>query len=245
MGLKGIFFGFLLVFMAATSGYCEEWEESDLWVIQQDFVKFGKGEAYEVHKKGFLKGFQKYLRQGPICTYAEKDIDSPQYIYLSPVRNYKGLGEWMKQREKYLASLSRDVLMPYLNTLNFTIESLHQYLPHCSFLPKGQESIFNYEAIQFCLYGVMPPNEDEFETRLIQIASEQLVSEKPICFRAWKVVMGSDTPKYLIAVFAKTAKEAENDAEDLDFIGNGIKKIIRLQKSGTALLRKDFSAPRK
>lgn len=240
MLLRSFWAGLALFCMAAMGGLCGD-KEDGLWLIEQDFVKFGKNDAYEKFKKEDLEGFWAYAKKGPYCTFAERGVDSPQYIYMVQVKDYSGLGEWMKKREGYNASLSRNALLPYLSTINFAIQSLHRYLSDCSFLPKGKESILGYGATKFFLYGVMPPNESDFEARLAKIATDQASSEIPVCFRTWKVVVGGDVPKYLIAVFAQTEKEAEAQAASLDITGGGIKNILRSQKSATALLRKDLS----
>ncbi len=242
MGLRGFFTGILLLCIGA-AGVCAE--EGDLWLIEQDFVKFGKGDAYEKYKKELLEGFETYAKRGPFCTFAQREADSSQYIYLAHVKDYNGLKDWMQMREGYYGSLSANALLPFLSTLNFTIESLHRYLSDCSFLPKGKESIAGYGAVYFYLFGVMAPNERDFEEHVGKIARNQASSSGPVCFRTWKVVIGGDVPKYLIAVFADTEKEAEKRARRLEFGEGPIKNILRSQKEGTCVLRPDLSFVRK
>ena len=57
------------------------------------------------------------------------------------------------------------------------------------------------------------------------------------------MLIGSDTPKYVIAVFANTEKNAKKMASELDFIE--MKNILRSRKEGTALLKKELSFVKK
>jgi len=220
---------FLVILSAliVPSGFCAE----DLWFIEQEFVKFGKKEAYEKYKKEMLKN-----DIGAFSTFAIQADDSLQYIYLTPFEDYCGLGDFSQKSANY----DRSVRVPYLSTLNFTIESLQRYLPSCSSIPKGKEAITAYRYIYFYLLGIMPGNEDAFESRLQQIAGQQSENSE-VCFRSWKILIGSDAPKYLVAVFAASEKQAQKRAEGLEFIDSPMKNILRTQKQGAAILRKDLS----
>lgn len=242
MLLRRFFIGLVLFCMgSAACGYCSSDEDGGLWLIQQDFVKFGKMDAYEKYKREVLEGFRKVSKSGPLCSYAQSEVDSSQYIYLTPVKDYSGLKDVMTNRNSYVSSLGANALLPFLSTLNFSIESLHRFLSDCSFLPKGKESIVAYGAVHYYLFGVMPPNERDFEEHLKKIAASQMGSDRPVCFRTWKMVIGADLPKYLVAVFASTEKEADKRAAELEFGSGPIKNILRSQKEGSCLLRSDLS----
>jgi hypothetical protein len=213
-------------------GFCAN---GDLWFIEQDFVKFGKKEAYEEYKKETLK-----QDLGSFSTFAAQGEDSLHYIFLVPVKDYRGLGTFMQKREDYEQSLSPDLKIPYLSTLNFTIGSLQRYLPNCSYTPKGKEALTAYRNIYFYLFGILPGNEQIFEGQLQKIANAQAEGLE-VCFRSWKMIMGSDVPKYLVAVFATSEKQAKKRAEGLEFITLPMKNILRSQKQGSAVLRKDLS----
>ena len=208
---------------------------------QQDFVKFGKRDVYERSKKLLLEGFWGHAKMGPFCTFAEDEQSSPQYIYMVPVEDYGGLGDFMRKKGEYDRSVGKSVLLPFLSTLNFTMESLHRYLPMGSYLPQGRESILSYGAAYFYLFGVTPAGEGDFEAHLERIAAQQEGAELQVCFRSWKVVMGADTPKYLVAVFGATGKDAELQAKGLNLGQGPVKNILRSQKEGSAVLRKDLS----
>jgi hypothetical protein len=209
--------------------------EENLWFIEQDFVKFGKKEAYEEYKKEMLKN-----HLGNFSTFAAQGDDSLQYIYMVPVQDYCGLGNFLQNRKEYDQSISSDLRIPYFSTLHFTIGSLQWYLLDCSYVPKGKEALTAYRNIYFYLFGILPGNEQIFEAQLQKIAQEQ--AEGPeICFRSWKMIIGSDVPKYLVAVFATNEKQAKKHSEKLEFITLPMKNILRSQKQGSAVLRKDLS----
>jgi hypothetical protein len=223
---------FLVGLMGTILAYCGDNE--DLWLIEQDFVKFGKKEAYEEYKKDMLKQYA-----GGFSTFAMQEEDSQQYVYLIPIKDYNGLKEWMQKRADN-PSLSPDIVIPYLSTLNYTIASLQCFLPDCSYIPKGKESLTSCSHIYFYLFGVTPGNEGAFEAQLRKIAGEQ-AQKSGVCFRSWKILIGSDVPKYLVAVFANTEKQAQKRAEGLEFITVPMKNLLRSQKQGGAALRTDLS----
>jgi hypothetical protein len=216
MGFKG-FLGVLGVLMGSVSAFCD-WQ---LWLIEQDFVKFGKKEVYEKYKKEML---------GENATFAMQDEDASQYIYLFPVGDYKDLSDSMQGCD------GSDNRIAFLSTLNFTIQSLHRYLPRCSYIPKGKESLLAYPNIVYYLFGVVPGNDAVFEAQLLKIAGDQ-AKNGGTCFRSWKILMGSDVPKYLVAVFASD----EAQAEGLEFVPTSLKGLLRSQKQGSAVLRRDLS----
>lgn len=216
--------------------------ENSLWLIEQEFVKFGKKEAYEEYKKQQQNHF---VRQLNVPRYALEDIDSSQYIYLIPVRDFKGLNTLMRKRMDFHKELTEhDVrqLLPFLSTVNFFMESLHYQLPECSFTPAGKQGVLDYAATYYTIYGIIPGNGPIFEERLKSIAQAQKTSSNPICFRTWRVLFGGDTPSYIVAVFSDTVKEAKKLARDLEIIDGQMKNVLRQEKKGSGVIRKDLSA---
>jgi hypothetical protein len=214
-------------------GFCEN---GDLWLIEQDFVKFGKKEAYEEYKKEMLK-----KELGSFLTFAAQGEDSLHYIYLIPVKDYNGLGNFLERRASYKQSLSPELKIPFFSTLSFTMGSLQRYLSDCSYTPKGKEAFTAHRNIYFYLFGISPGNEHVFETRLKKIAQEQAEGQG-VCFRSWKMIIGSSIPKYLVIIFAANEKQAKKRAEGIEFITLPMKNIVRSQKQGSAVLRKDLSS---
>ncbi len=186
----------------------------ELWIIEQDFIKFGKKEAYERYKSDLLKEY-------PV--YAWKDINDPEYLYLRPLKSLKALG-------------AIETPEPYASTINFSIQSLHAFLPECSFVPTWKESLFAYPAVYYYLYSIVPGNTAIFEEQLKKVALDQKAP-----FRTWKVLMGADVPKYIIAVFGNTTDEAKKSGESMEFITPSMKPLLRNEKHGAAILRRDLS----
>jgi hypothetical protein len=230
MHFKG-FLGILSILLRFSLGFCGE---GDLWFIEQDFVKFGKREVYETSKREILDN-----DSGIFSVFAAQEGDLLQYVYFIPIKNYCRLSDFMQSRIDNERSLSADVKIAYLSTLNFTIGSLHRFLSNCSYLPKGKGSIAAFSSMYYYLFGIVPGNEAIFETQLQKIANEQSQGQG-ICFRSWKVLIGSDIPKYFVVVFAATEKLAQRRAESLEFIPPSMKDLLRSQKQGPLLLRKDL-----
>lgn len=237
--------GFWRVFMfigciGATFGHCGD----DLWHIEQDFVKFGRKETYESFKKTQEANFLKRVGFARICI---EDADSSEYLYLIPVGDYSGLNTLMRKRLNYHKMLIKDEtekqkILPFLTTVNFFIESVHRYVSESSFVPKGKESLLAFPGVHYSVYGIISGNGPVFEDHLKQIAATQNSTARPICFRTWRVTLGGDIPSYIVAVFADSPKEARHLAEKLNLIDGPMRNIIRQEKSGSGVVRKDLSS---
>jgi hypothetical protein len=204
----------------------------DLWLFDQDFVKFGKKEIYEKLKKGMLK-----KEFGSFSAFAvQEQQESMQYIYLVPVGDYAGLGGLLEGRAEREEKLSGEERLPFVSTLNFTMKSLQQFLPACSYVPAGKESLTAFRCMYFYLFGIVPGNEAIFEAHLQKVAEEG-----GVCMRSWRIVIGGDLPKYLVAVFGANEKKVKQDAENLELIPAPLKNLLRSQKQGSAVLRKELT----
>ena len=115
------FKGLLVIFSAMVRvAFCG----TDLWLIEQDFVKFGKKEVYEKYKKEMLVG-------SSMVAFAAQEDDLLQYIYLFPVNDYSGLGDLMQKRADLRPVFGSSGPPPLFQTLNFTMRSVHQYISNC------------------------------------------------------------------------------------------------------------------
>lgn len=218
-------------------GWCK-----DVWLIEQEFVKWGKKESYEAYKKEQQKNFVKKIG---FPRYAVEDPEDSAYFYLIPVKDFKGLNSLMKARiacHEMLIDGDKKEVLSFLSLINFFIETVHFYIDHCSFVPQGKESLLSYPGVYYAIYGIVPGNGPLFERRLEQIAGAQKNSETPICFRTWRLLFGGDVPTYMVAVFANSAKEAKDQAKQLRFIDAQMKNVLRQEKKGVGLMRKDLSA---
>lgn len=216
------------------SGTClSKGSEERLWVVEQDFVKLGKREAYEKYKKENIEGISKGKE---FSVFAFEESDRAQYLFLVPLPSFTAVGKYTEKGTQYAEKMGQ-ALLPYFSTIHFTIESLHQYCPNCSF-PAGIGELL---GVYYTAIGISPGDERLFEEHLEKIAAAQKGLKDPTYFRTWKVLYGSDVPKYLVAVFGSSEKEAEKRALSLEIIRGEWKNIVRQQKSGTARYRTDLS----
>jgi len=229
-----IFFCFSLSVFAA--------KKEELWLFQQEFVKFGKRDFYEEWKKQWLQKWK--IQEGKkLPILAIEDKDSSQYIYLIAVENFNGLERFFAKQKNFQETMDIFLKKSYAAsasaTLNFCILSLHQYLPTCSYIPKGQNcSIQLLPAVKYRIYSVMPGNAEAFENNLEKKALSYQKKQATFCWRSWKVIFGGEIPKYIIAFFA-TDEESLSDIPDL--LGENMREIVTRTKEGKGEFRKDLS----
>ena len=232
-----------LCMIAPVAGVCGS--EDGVWIIEQDFIKFGKKEVFEKYKKEMLAKFTALSEQPNVTYYGLEELDSPQFLFLTPIQSFSGVETLMAKRDAFRKSFSdqgwKEEVNPYLSTLNFCITSAHQFLPLCSYSPKGKEAFEAYGYVQYFLYGITPGDGPAFEARLKQIAAAQQTAETPVCIRSWRVLFGSDVPKYIVAVFADSEDQASDLADGLEIINAEMKNILRSERKGKAVMRKDLS----
>jgi len=229
---------FLVFCLAAVFGYAD----SGLWVLEQDFVKLGKKEVYEKFKKDQEGGFAKRVGFSRFCF---EDGHASQYLYFIPVQDFRGLSTFMEKRlncHEQLAKGDKKEMLPFLSTVKFFIESIHRELPDCGFMSAGKESLSSWPYAFYFLYGILPGNGPLFEQQLHKLASAQEGSKTPVNFKTWRVVFGGDEPSYIVAIFAETAKEAKRLAENFPLIDGTMKNVLRQERKGEVVLRKDLSS---
>lgn len=228
----------LLICLSAGLAYAED----GLWLFEQEFVKFGKKDAYEAMKKDQQRGFFKKVGFPRFCI---EGSEGSQFIYLIPLKDFKGLSDLMQKRRQYnqeLTDKDEKLVLPFLSTINFFIESLHHHLTECSFVLRERPSLMDYTAVHYADFAVTPGNSLIFEKHLSRIAESQAMSSKPVCFRTWRVLFGGDVPSYIIAVFADSIQEAKEAMRSLELTEGQIKNILRQEKKGSAVIRKDLSS---
>jgi hypothetical protein len=228
---------FLLVPMGAIAATGEE-----LWLVQQEFVRFGKKDLYEEWKMQWLNKWRIYEgRKLPVLTI--EDSEGSQFLYLVPVQNYDELGRYFQRQKKFLDSMDVFLQKNYAaltsSTLNFRIFSLHHYLPDCSYIPKGTNcAIDKLPKIKYMMCSVTPGNEVAFESYLEKAVFSNQKRQSSVCWRSWKVIFGGDVPKYIIAFFAADEDSLSKAPELLD---SKIKDIVLRLKEGKGSFRKDLS----
>ncbi len=181
------------------------------WVVEEDFLKLGKKEMYEEEKRKNLGN-----------SIVLEDLENPQYVFFIPVEKISYLEALPPLQEKDSIELS--------SCLHYKIFSLHQWLEKSSFRADGVFSATR-PYCSYVLYDITPGSQKFFEEHLQKISSKQEPSSSH-AWSVWKVVMGADTPKYLLCASFST-KEGMKEAhlEDL-WDEPAIKDILRNKKSG-------------
>lgn len=221
-------------------------ETTDLWLIRQDFVKFGKKEAYETALKSTFSDFSQFIKKRDVFAfYAIQVLDSSQYIYLTPLGSYSNFDKLIRQEQTFQETFSAQDWearkLALASTYNFYFRSFEKFLPQCSSIPVGFEKLVSAPYVHLYWIGILPGQEKVFEQHLQEMAAAELMQEASACWRVFNETVGGAMPQYLIAVFGHSEKEAEEDAEKLDFISGSYKQIVRKQKRAKGLLRTDLS----
>lgn len=236
--------GFVCGLLAVAGVQAKQSEVSDIWMVRQDFVKFGKKEVYEAAKKQYVQGLSQFERKRALfSSYAIQAIDSPQYLYLTPVGSYGGLDRLLKQQESFKNSfkpLDWEAMMGAENSaMNFLFNNLQKFLPAASYVPKGKENFFSLPYVYVYWIQIAPGQSSAFEDHLERLVKQQ--EGVPNCWRVWKGTFGHTLPQYFIVVFAATEKEAEERASQIDFIFGPVKQIVRKLREDRGVLRLDLS----
>jgi hypothetical protein len=217
----------------------------EVWMLQQDFVKFGKKEVYESLQKEHFQELLKYGQTKALFPcYALQDLNSPEYFYLIPLKTYGGLELFFKQSQRVQNAFSKEEWdqkrLTKASTVNFKVVSLLKYLPTCSAISKAFESFLSLQRVNYWVFGVDPGQEPVFEAHLEEIAKKQQTNPS-ISWRVWRITVGGDLPRYLIMVFGAEQKAVDEGAQSLNFISGPIRQLLRKEKNASAVLRPDLS----
>lgn len=195
------------------------------WIVEQDFLKMGKKEIFEQEKK--LSLTSQKLRG----TIVMEDLENPQYIFFMPLDKISSLEQMPPLQEKEPPLLS--------SCIHYSIFSLHQWLDKLSF---HSDLLFS-KARPYCsyvLYDITPGSQKSFEEHLQKVVVKQKASSLH-SWGAWKVLIGADTPKYLLCASFSTKEELKDaHLEDL-WEEPALKEILRNKKGGW-MKRSDFFA---
>lgn len=189
----------------------------EVWVMDQDFIQIDKKQVYEMVKKEGLSA----LKQPQYCFYDSKDRE---YIYLRPFASLSALDSY---REK-APEPKQAVLLSSI--LNFTVSSLQEFQQALSYGFTGHLSQSPYAAYQ--IYTVLPEAEKVFRDKLrLTVLQHQ---RSAYCWGVWKVIYGSELPKYILWHFAPDEKSLDAQLKAVQPDINS--KWIRRQEEGRAVL---------
>lgn len=210
---------------------------ANLLLIDQEFVKFGKKEVYETEKKSWLEQFSKLTaKQQPSPFIAIYDQNSSQYLYLTQMSSYGEIDTYFQKQRMFKVSKS------FPSTLNFRIMTVHEEIPRCSTTTENlQATFFSMPHVRYHVYGVAPGQGEAFERYLEKMVKNQNKVEAPATWRTWKVIFGSDTPKYVVCLFAKDKQELEKQGDNLVFVDPAMREILRRDRAGDVEVRRDLS----
>jgi len=247
-------FVFLLSYIVSSSCICcANKEEKSLWYIDEVFVKFGKKEAYENLEKQWLSSFKSFFGEGGIWRtkkhtwqfFALQAMNEPQYMFFIPMENFSDLGDYFAKKNEFMQVPSKELAQmrqSLASMTNFAVNSLHMYLPGCSRVEGADGDLWSkYPNLYFYSFGISPGNESIFENHLQTIASDKKITLSHSVYRVWKVLIGSDLPKYLILISSESDDQLKIAMDSLNFITPELKDIIRNRREGQALYKKDLN----
>ena len=246
--LKGIWIflfsiSFVTNILAAKNGK----EQAPIWMIEEDFVKFGKKDVYEELASNWIERLLKFSSKKTVFpSFAFQDLENPQYVYFTPLSSYGALDTLMNTKRAFQASMTpqewKEITQTLSSTLNFKIFSLHQFIPECSYFPEEADgNFFRRQHVYYTVYSLEPGTEIGFENELEKKMAELQNSAATICVRTWRVLFGADVPKYLICAYAATEEELEKQIDDFKFLTLVTKDYVRNQKKGKGILRPELS----
>lgn len=189
----------------------------EIWTVHQDFIQIDKKQVYEMIKKEGLLD----LKQPQYCFYDSKDRE---YIYLRPYDSLSALESYQQKM-----NVSRQSTLLY-SILNFTVASLQELQTTLSYGFKGNLTEMPSAAYQ--IYTVLPDAEKSFRDRLRLVVLQH--QKSAYCWGVWKVVYGSELPKYVLWHFAPDEKSLEAQLKAVKLDVNT--KWIRRQEEGRAVL---------
>ncbi len=237
----------------ASLGYSGDKEEASLWLIQEEFIKFGAKDAYENLQEGWMEGFAKTLAAGGMwrnkqnlwTIYGLQVQQEPQYMYMIPLRDSCSLIDFFNKKNQYnqaLPSEQKSESQSLFSLLNFSVNSLHLYLKDCSYPQTIREDVFEKKPfISYSVYGITPGYETVFEDAIRQLVADAASSRSSACWRVWRVLIGSDSPKYVIMAYGAASVDLEGAKKILKPLEGSVKDIIRNKKEGTGIFKPGIS----
>jgi hypothetical protein len=221
-------FGLLCLFSLGAS------EFDALYIIEENFIQLGKKDAYEKYAKELRKEF---VKQYGFSYHAYQEVDSEEYIYLTPLKGFSEAGTFLSQSEQFMRSLPPQTFLPYASTLHFTIKTLHGYLETCSYVPAKKGKTTTYPYANFHFVNIEPAYANDLEAHLNALAQQQRNSQATFCFKTWKEILGTELPRYAIGVFGSS----EKDIDQFSFMTSKFKEVITKHTMQKTKMQKNLS----
>lgn len=209
-------------------------EDREIWIVEQEFAKFGKKEAYVAAKKKWIADFEQFTAHRAPTMIGLEDSNDNEYFYLIPLNNFAEIDSYRKQQRDFKTSLAtpdRMIQAQVMNSLlNFKVLTIHQYKAECSYCPLSFTPKVSYE-----IYTLNPGGEEPFEQMLIEKVAAALKKKSKGCWRVWKMICGAEIPKYIIAYFS-----SEEEPFDTQLVDPSINDIIRRKQEGKAVVKPEL-----
>lgn len=150
--------------------------------------------------------------------------DESSYIYLTTLENFSEIDSMQTpEKPQILSSL-----------LNYTIKTIYQFKPECSNCSSNISDSMPH--LHSWTYTLIPGSEDVFEKQVM--AKAKATSS---CVRVWKLLFGSELPKYVIVTFAANKEALSKQVKELKFIEPSYSEIVRRKRERNAIIRPDLS----
>lgn len=206
-------------------------EDREIWVIEQEFIKFGRKEAFETAKKKWIADFKKSNAGRTPDIIGLEDGSDNEYLFLMPFKNFAEIDSFRKQLRNYNGMVETQVLK---GLINFKVLTIHQYKASCSYTPSSV-SIMNSPQFSYEIVSLEPGSEEAFEQMLIQKASDAVKKKSKQSWRVWKTVAGAELPKYIVAWIKKSKEKARES-----LIDPNMNEFIRRKQEGKAVVKPEL-----
>ena len=199
-------------------------DDREYWLIQQESIRMGKRDLYEVQKQEYLKTLVKSFKTQKVSfsVLGAQDLENPRYVFLMPLEKLNALALY-----RPIAQSEKNPLLD--NAIHFQISSLHELLRKCSLRP-DQTFIESRPYYLYVLYDVEPGSEKVFEEHLFSVSSKQSDASPNWC--VWKSLLAGDCPMYILCVSFETKEKMKEWPVDKFLDKPGLKDVLRGEKSG-------------
>ncbi len=242
---------FIIMLFSFTSACAEEIpplksiEDAPYLLVIQDFLKFGKSDAFEAVNKNLLqyrKGEGAVLLPPMLVV---QGLTLPQYLTLIALNGYEDIPPLLKGFAEFKQAAGPDIQM-FASTINYRIFSLHAFRKELSYLPSTiKTSYADMPYLYYVIYSVRPGREEDFEAHLqtvLTAENESKPSQPNFCWRVWKVTFGGDVPKYIVGLFTAAEKVIDDKKEKILFKSPSLEDVIRRTQEGKGKIRLDLSS---
>lgn len=209
------------------------WDAYDIWMVREETIAEDKKELFEKDLKVLMR--EKWNSRKYWPEYIFEETSAPKYIYFSPLKKYGSLDACFEDNPGGKKKL-RD-----LYGVESSNNTIFQRFPCGGYLPKNSYSDwFRTPHLHYWVVSLKNGGQDAFETHMAKLVTLHSKLHSPFCFRTWRVVFGTDLPKYVVVLFAKDEQALEEHASEFDLFTPSVQLYVRFVKEGEGQLRKNL-----